>query len=107
MPELNRREPDNIPAQAKAAGSWRDIGQRASIAQILLLARLRARNRRDLAVDSLERAAQVIFVTCKHWFAADQEPVHTQAPAPEIQTPAIAMEEIPAMEENADAHRHH
>ena len=42
--------------------------QRAPIAQLLLVARLRARNRRDLARDLLERAAQVIFVTCKNWF---------------------------------------
>lgn len=103
MPELNRREPDN--PHIKAVAPPRDIGQRASIAQILLLARLRARNRRDLAVDSLERAAHVIFVTCKHWFSADPEPADTQAPAPESQSPV--MEEISAMEESADAHRHH
>lgn len=32
------------------------------------MVRLRARTRRDLAMDTLERAAQVIFVTCKNWF---------------------------------------
>lgn len=102
MPELNRREPD---PPAKAAAPWRDIGQRASIAQILLLARLRARNRRDLAVDSLERAAHVIFVTCKHWFSADPDAADTQPPPADSLSPVI--EEISAMEESADAHRHH
>ena len=65
----------------------RDVGQWASIAQLLLLARLRARNRRDLAVDSLERAAQVMLVTCKNWFsgardtkASPEEPAKPQAP---------------------------
>ncbi|WP_332778351.1 hypothetical protein [Polaromonas sp.] len=41
----------------------------AKIAELMLLNRLRARTRRDLAVDTLEHAAQVIDVTCKHWFA--------------------------------------
>lgn len=102
MPQLNRREPD---APTKAAVSWRDTGQRASIAQILLLARLRARNRRDLAVDSLERAAQVIFVTCRHWFSAKpdpQDPLDSQAP--DSRNPAA--QEAP-VEESADAHSHH
>lgn len=47
----------------------RDEVHRASIAELLLVARLRARNRRDLAVDTLERAAQVLWVTCKNWFS--------------------------------------
>jgi hypothetical protein len=47
--------------------------QLASIAQQLLLARLRARNRRDLTADSLERAVQVLRVTCKSWFSASRE----------------------------------
>lgn len=41
----------------------------ASIAELMLLNRLRARTRSDLALDSLERATQVIDVTCKDWFA--------------------------------------
>ncbi|WP_395056355.1 hypothetical protein [Polaromonas sp.] len=44
--------------------------QRASVAQLLLVARLKARNRRDLAVDTLERGAHVMWVTCKSWFSS-------------------------------------
>jgi hypothetical protein len=52
----------------------RDSAQRASVAQMLLVARLKARNRRDLAVDTLERGAQVMWVTCKNWFSSGQPP---------------------------------
>ena len=48
----------------------RGSAQRASVAQLLLVARLKARNRRDLAVDSLERGAHVMWVTCKSWFSS-------------------------------------
>ena len=41
----------------------------APISQLLLLVRLRARNRRGLARDLLERAAHVLLVTCKSWFS--------------------------------------
>lgn len=54
--------------------------QRAPIAQLLLVARLRARNRRDLARDLLERAAQVLWVTCKNWFSLGRG-IAAQAPA--------------------------
>lgn len=48
--------------------------QRASVAQLLLVTRLRALNRRDLAIDTLERAAHVIWVTCRSWFSSGQPP---------------------------------
>lgn len=48
----------------------RASSQRASVAQLLLVARLKARNRRDLAVDTLERGAHVMWVTCKSWFSS-------------------------------------
>ncbi|MES2956447.1 MAG: hypothetical protein V4711_13405 [Pseudomonadota bacterium] len=48
----------------------RGSAQRASVAQLLLVARLKARNRRDLAVDTLERGAHVMWVTCKSWFSS-------------------------------------
>jgi hypothetical protein len=69
MSLVNWREPDNKP---KAEIRRDELQLRASIAQLLLVARLRARNRRDLAVDSLENAARVIFVTCKNWFSPEQ-----------------------------------
>lgn len=65
--------------------------QRPSIAQLLLVARLRARNRRDLARDSLERAAQVMLVTCKNWFSPVRKPDDLATPPPT---------------EGPDAHRH-
>jgi hypothetical protein len=40
------------------------------LAELLLLNRLRARTRGDLVADMLERAASVIEVTSRHWFAA-------------------------------------
>ena len=52
----------------------RESVQRASVAQQLLVARLKARNRRDLAVDTLERGAHVLWVTCKNWFSSGQPP---------------------------------
>jgi hypothetical protein len=52
----------------------RDSAQRASVAQLLLVARLKARNRRDLAMDTLERGAHVIWVTCKSWFSSGPPP---------------------------------
>jgi hypothetical protein len=52
----------------------RDSAQRASVAQALLVARLKARNRRDLAMDTLERGAHVMWVTCKSWFSSGQPP---------------------------------
>ena len=69
MSLVNWREPDNKP---KADIRRDELQLRASVAQLLLVARLRARNRRDLAMDSLENAARVIFVTCKHWFSPEQ-----------------------------------
>ncbi|MBA3594104.1 MAG: hypothetical protein M3Q12_01230 [Pseudomonadota bacterium] len=56
------------------AGLSRDSIQRASVAQQLLVARLQARNRRDLSVDLLERGAHVLWVTCKNWFSSGQAP---------------------------------
>jgi|SRR5687768_11571660 hypothetical protein len=45
----------------------------ASIAEFLLVNRLRARKRAEPSADVLERAAHIVFVTCKNWFAARKE----------------------------------
>ena len=77
---MTRVPPTDPSAKGRRAEVSRVDGQRASIAQLLLLARLRVRIRRDLAVDLLERAAHVIFVTCKNWFLPSpnrDEPVAT------------------------------
>ncbi|MDP1886829.1 MAG: hypothetical protein Q8L17_10245 [Polaromonas sp.] len=77
---------------------------RASLAQLLLVARLRARTRRDLAVDLLERAAHVIFVTCKSWFLPSPDrdgqvpPAATGAP---VSPPSDYNKK-----KDLDAHRH-
>lgn len=41
----------------------------ASIAEFLLVNRLRARKRAESSADVLERASRIVFVTCKNWFA--------------------------------------
>jgi hypothetical protein len=48
----------------------RALGFPASIAEFLLVLRLRARRRSALCSDMLERALHVVLVTCKNWFAA-------------------------------------
>ncbi len=62
----DKREPQAAPDSELTRASV----QRASVAQMLLVARLKARNRRDLAVDTLERGAHVMWVTCKSWFSS-------------------------------------
>ena len=103
MPEGNK------PGQpGKVVGLTRDKAQRASMAQLLLVARLRARNRRDLAVDSLERAAHVIFVTCKNWLLPPPDrdgqapPAATGAPVPPLSDSNNNNNNI----KGPDAHRH-
>jgi len=44
----------------------------ASIAEFLLVNRLRARKRAEPSADVLERASRIVFVTCKNWFATPQ-----------------------------------
>jgi hypothetical protein len=44
----------------------------ASIAELLLVTRLRARKRAEPSADVLERASRIVFVTCKNWFATPQ-----------------------------------
>jgi hypothetical protein len=46
-------------------------GFQAGIAEFLLVSRLRARRRAAPSADVLERAARIVFVTCKNWFAAE------------------------------------
>lgn len=55
------------PATPPAPLSVR-AGFQAGIAEFLLICRLRAR-RAAPSADVLERAARIVFVTCKNWFA--------------------------------------
>lgn len=54
----------------------RPVGFPSSVAEFLLVFRLRARthSRSALAADMLERAVRVVFVTCQHWFCAKDTP---------------------------------
>ncbi len=49
----------------------RQVGFPASIAEFLLVIRMRARQRSASSVDVLERAVRIVFVTCQNWFAAE------------------------------------
>lgn len=101
---MSRVPPIEPPAKGRRAEVSRVENQRASLAQLLLLARLRARTRRDLAVDSLERAAHVIFVTCKNWFLPSPDRDRQVPPA------ASGMPVLPPSDnttnKDLDAHRH-
>lgn len=101
---MSRVPPTPPSGQGRRVEVSRVDGQRASMAQLLLLARLRARNRRDLAVDSLERAAHVIFVTCKNWFLPSLDRDGQVPPAP-AGTPASPPSGN-TTHKDLDAHRH-
>lgn len=55
----------NLPVVARP----RHVALQASIAEFLLINRLRARFRAQPCADMLERAARIVFVTCQNWFA--------------------------------------
>lgn len=64
------------PANADAAASTelapqsgRGLSLRAGLAELLLITRLKARSHGHHAADVLERAAKIVFVTCKNWFS--------------------------------------
>ena len=67
------RQPANetarLPAPPAGAAPKRPLGFQASIAEFLLINRLRARRPAAPSADVLERAARIVFVTCKNWFA--------------------------------------
>lgn len=103
---MSRRTPPDAEDQARKPEVRRLDSQRARMAQLLLLARLRARNPCGRAADSLEHAAQVILVTCKHWFA----PSRDRAATPEKSTPppaiAAAQDDNHDNPQGPDAHCH-
>lgn len=67
------RQPGNeaarLPAPSAGVAPKRPLGFQASIAEFLLINRLRARRPAAPSADVLERAARIVFVTCKNWFA--------------------------------------
>jgi hypothetical protein len=50
--------------------SRREIGFRASLAELLLINRLRARSTAEPSADVLENGARVVVTTCKNWFSS-------------------------------------
>lgn len=60
---------DEIKTSLPAIAPERPVGFPASIAEFLLVFRLKARRPSTLGADILERAVRVVFVTCKHWFS--------------------------------------
>lgn len=63
-----------VPTAAKPpeAIAQKKVTFQASIAEFLLVNRLRARKPAVPSADVLERAAHIVFVTCKNWFATPQ-----------------------------------
>ncbi|MEP6772987.1 MAG: hypothetical protein ABI893_14475 [Polaromonas sp.] len=70
QPWLGPRAP--VAAKTPAPIAQKKITFQASIAEFLLVNRLRARRRAEPSADVLERAARIVFVTCQNWFAAPQ-----------------------------------
>jgi hypothetical protein len=70
--------PSQAPADGLSASKRRLINIQAGLAELMLLNRLRARTRRDRGGDTLERAAQIIEVTSRHWFAESLRTLSTE-----------------------------
>ena len=66
---LGATAPNRLPAVIKSKMTFQ-----ASIAELLLVNRLKARSQKDQAARMLERASQIIFVTCKSWFSQAEHP---------------------------------
>lgn len=63
------RSKDESSANPPIVAPPRALGFPSSIAEFLLVFRLRVRRRSALSGDMLERALRVVLVTCKNWFA--------------------------------------
>ena len=62
---------ENSKTGLPAVAPRRAVGFPVSVAEFLLLFRLRVRRRSALCADMLERAVHVVVVTCKSWFYRD------------------------------------
>lgn len=64
--------PANVPVLPSLPSSYAPDKIKAGIAELLLVNRLRARSaRKTQAKDVMERAAHIVFVTCKNWFTTN------------------------------------
>lgn len=74
--------PTALPALPSRPSLYAPDKIKAGIAELLLVNRLKARSaRRTQAKDVMERAAHIVFVTCKNWFTP------TDGRTPERRTP--------------------
>lgn len=64
-------EGENVMASLPLPATRRAVGFPFSVAEFLLLLRLRLRRRSALSADMLERALHLVVVTCKSWFVTD------------------------------------
>ncbi|RYX96655.1 MAG: hypothetical protein EOO28_07045 [Comamonadaceae bacterium] len=62
FPAKTPRHPDSVETPKHG------IGFQASIAELLLINRLKALGRRDQSAEMMERASHIVFVTCQNWF---------------------------------------
>jgi hypothetical protein len=53
----------------KEAPHRRVVSLQAGLAEMILVNRLRAHTRSDLALDTLQRGSKIIALTAQHWFA--------------------------------------
>ena len=64
-------EGENVMTSLPFPATRRSVGFPFRVAEFLLLLRLRLRRRSALCTDMLERAFQLVVVTCKNWFLTD------------------------------------
>ena len=68
---LGRRLLDARAVKALPASAWKmSLRLQASIAESLLVSRLRARTQNASSADVLARGARMVHVTCNSWFPA-------------------------------------
>lgn len=76
------RSRDEPSASLPIVAPQRSLGFPSSIAEFLLVFRLRIRRRSALSTEMLERALKVVLVTCKNWFAGS-DPHRTPSHRPD------------------------
>ena len=68
------RSRDEASPNLPVVQSTRSVGFPSSIAEFLLVFRLRIRRRSALSAEMMERALRVVLVTCKNWFLGSHSP---------------------------------
>ncbi len=80
---LHHHQPDRI----QEVRHRRVVSLQAGLAEMMLVNRLRAHTRSDLALDTLRRGAEIIALTARHWFAdtARVSAIHLNASASDLE----------------------